>query len=189
MEENKRLTNTFRDGIQATEASEDELMLRDMIIMARAMEANHALTYIRQRMLQSTLTEVVTLQNFMLDQPMSPGLPELTEAANLQVEATQKALEDADVSRADAVQLAALQAAITLGKTGTSVSILPCPGQTGMPTHPIPYGFDVESEDIKAPIEDDGLPKEGEDDDSSDEREEEIEMVDPNEVPVKLEAK
>lgn len=169
-------TNTFREEIQNESANPDVMMLRDQIIMARAMECNHTLAGIRRRMLESTLAEVLILQKFMQQQSISPGLPDLIEAARLQVEAAKKSLESPDVSRADAVQLEALRSAISLGS---------------MEDQALDVIADREIEDatlnIKAPIEDDGLPTDDETDSTDDESEEEIEIVDPNEVPVKLE--
>lgn len=161
------LSNDFRKELEAEKVSDAELMLRDQVIMARAMEGNHRLSEIKNVMLTDSLDECQNLLKFMNTQPVSPGMEDLLSAAQAQVESLNKVLLTPVVSRADAVQLAALKAAIQWAKTGQAVTEV-------LETH---------TTDIKAPITDDGL---GGDDDDDDESEEEHDMVDPNAVSVKL---
>lgn len=182
-------TNKFREQIEQQQMSEEELMLRDQIIMARAMEANHTLAKINQHTLELSLVELTSLQEFMQGRPVSPGLAALTEAARIQVEAAKKAMEPPAVARADLVQLAALHAAIALANLNTAERIAD-EARTNVKerVHFVAGPDDIPTQDIKSPIEDDGFGRSDEDQDTADdEPEEEHEMVDPNEVPVKLE--
>lgn len=180
MEENKRPTNKFRDEIEKEQISDNELMLRDQIIMARVMEANHTLAKFNQQYLESALGELLILHEFMQGRPVSPGLVILAERARVQVEEAKKVLEPPAVSRANLVQLAALHAAIALADLNVAARFV----DEALGVSKI----EVATQDIKAPIKDDGFGRSDEDQDTVDDTEEEIEMVDPNEVPVKMES-
>lgn len=163
-------SNDFRKELEAENVSQAELMLRDQIVMARAMESNHRQAKFMREMLEASLDELSSTHEFMQAQPHSEGKPEILAAILLQIDQLQERLVTPIVSRADAVQLAALKAAIDA---------------TGL--HPDAHVVDqAPAPDVKAPIANDGLPGEDEDSDD-DELEEEHEMVDPNSRSVKVE--
>lgn len=158
-------SNDFRKELEAESVPDEELMLRDQRIMARAMQANHAQAGFRREMLEKSRIELASLFMFMQDQPYSAGLSNLLESVKIQHEACVELCEQPDVSRADLVQLVALEMAIAIRSQDVVVqeSIV---------------------SDIKSPIDDDGLPKSNELDD--DIEEEEHEMVDPGAKSVKV---
>ncbi len=162
-------SNDFRKELEEKNVDAAELMLRDQRIMARAMEANHVQAGFRREMLEKSRIELASLSTFMQNQPYSPGLPDLLEASRMQHEACVKALDAPDVSRADLVQLAALESAIESAESFANYFIIPA------------------VEDIKSDIEDDGLPKGDTNGPNDDIPEEEHEMVDPGSKSVKVE--
>lgn len=190
------LSNDFREELEAEKVSDAELMLRDQVIMARAMESNHEQAGFMRTMLEASLSELLDTHAFMLAQPPSEArdgkddgedkddLPGVRYSVEIQILKMRKRLLAPVVSRADAVQLAALKLAIRLaGRHDDPVIVQGLFDLFADTKDDSMSQALIDRADIKAPITDDGL---GGDDADDDESEEEHDMVDPNAVSVKL---
>lgn len=168
------LKNSFRNEAKVHIQTS---MLEEQVIMLRAMECNCEQAQLNEAQLKGSLASLQRMETFMLALSPSDARDAVLESVGKQIAAVMEVLGKPAISRGDEVRMAALESAIR--------------GSTGQPEQlktTIITGEDaVTLEDVKAEIEEDGLPADGDDrPDDDDVPDIETEIVNPNEVPVKV---